>query len=83
MKRYLLILVLAAIAIGIGSGCKSMPFLEDGRIGLTGIDLRFHEPKKLPIEEEGWFGNFQYITNKMIHAPTPVSFPMLMEMDKK
>ena len=83
MKRYLLILVLAALAIGVGSGCKSLPYLEDARVGLAGIDLRFHEPKKLPIEEDGWFGNFQYITNRMQHAPMPVVYPRLMETTRK
>ena len=71
--RYLIIPILFL------SGCKSLPYLEDARIGLTGIDLRFHEPKKLEIEEAGWFGEFNSITNRA----TPVSFPVLMEMDKK
>jgi len=71
---------ICAFAILIGAGCKSMPYLEDARIGLTGIDLRFHEPK-LPIEEQGFFGNFQYITNRMESAPMPVVYPRLMNMN--
>lgn len=61
------------------TGCKSLPYLEDARIGLTGIDLRFQEVKTLQVEEAGWFGEFNSITNRA----TPVSFPVLMEMDKK
>ena len=72
--KYLIIPILFFLA-----GCKSMPYLEDARIGLTGLDLRFYEPKKLAIEEAGWFGDFNNITNRA----TPVSFPVLMEMDKK
>ena len=78
--RWIVITALAAMAIWIGAGCKSMPYLEDARIGLTGIDLRFHEPK-LPIEEQGFFGNFQYITNRMESAPMPVVYPRLMNMN--
>ena len=82
MKRYFLILVLAALVIGVGSGCRSLPYLEDARIGLTGVDLRFHEPK-MPVGNEGVFGNFEYITNRMQHAPMPVVYPRLMETTRK
>lgn len=82
MKRYLLILVLASLAIGIGSGCKSMTNVREIDLSITGLEMEFY-PSHPSQEEEGWFGNFQYITNRMQHAPTPVSFPLLMEMDKK
>jgi hypothetical protein len=71
--RYLIIPILFL------TGCKSLPYLEDARIGLTGIDLRFQEVKTMKVEEAGWFGEFNSITNRA----TPVSFPVLMEMDKK
>jgi hypothetical protein len=81
MKRYLLILVLASLAIGVGSGCKSMPYMTELDISITGIEIEF-EPQIQKVDE-GLFGNFQVITNRMQYAPTPVSFPLLMEMDKK
>ena len=81
--RWILIAVLAAFAIWIGAGCKSMPYLEDARVGLTGIDLRFHEPK-FPIEEQGFFG---VRTNRVNSVPAnwgaPANWdgPVLMPMN--
>ena len=82
MKRYLIILVLAALAIGIGSGCKSMTNVREIDLSITGLEMEFY-PSHPSQEDEGWFGNYQYITNRIQHAPTPVSFPVFMEMDQK
>ena len=82
MKRYLLILVLAALAIGIGSGCKSMTNVREIDLSITGLEMEFY-PSHPSQEDEGWFGNYQYITNRIQLAPTPVSFPVLMESTRK
>lgn len=79
MNRYLLIL--ASLAMGVGSGCKSMPYMTELDISITGIEIEF-APQTQKVDE-GLFGNFQYITNRMQHAPTPVSFPLLMESTRK
>jgi len=79
MRRYLLIVVLAALAIGVG--CKSMPYMTELDISITGVEIEF-EPQTQKVDE-GLFGNLQIITNRMQYAPTPVSFPLLMEIDEK
>ena len=42
MKRYLLILVLASLAIGIGSGCKSMTNVREIDLSITGLEMEFY-----------------------------------------
>tara|TARA_Y100001963_G_scaffold154727_1_gene244152 strand:- start:5 stop:325 length:321 start_codon:yes stop_codon:yes gene_type:complete len=79
--RWALIVFLVVLIAWLSSGCKSMPYMTELDISITGVEIEF-EPQTQKVDE-GLFGNFQVITNRMQYAPTPVSFPLLMEMDKK
>ena len=66
--RYLIIPILFL------TGCRSAAYIEDARIGLTGVDLRFYEPPPVTI----------IYTNAPVTTPTKFKlFPPLMEMNTK
>ena len=77
VMRWIIIVLLAAFAIWVGAGCKSLPNVKELDFSITGLELEFY-PSHPDQEKPGFFGNFQYITNRMERAPMPVVYPLLM-----
>ena len=69
-----LVVFLVLLISWLSSGCRSASYIEDARIGLTGVDLRFYEPPPVTI----------IYTNAPVATPSKFKlFPTLMEMNTK
>ena len=76
MKRYLLIIALAAFTILVGSGCRNIKSLE---ADFGGLDIEYYPA--LPQQEEPSI--FDWGQNKDLVAPANWSGPKLMPMKGK
>jgi len=76
MKRYLLIIALAAFTILVGSGCKNIKSLE---ADFGGLDIEYYPA--LPSQEQPSI--FDWGQNKDLVDPANWSGPKLMPMSKK
>ena len=75
MKRYLLIIALAALTILVGSGCRNIKSLE---ADFGGLDIQYYPA--LPSQEEPSI--FDWGQNDQRVVPANFNGPLLMPMNK-